>query len=102
MMKADTWITFVNHFLIKRQYKSVALKITAVDKDGKLLDSQTMEINEPKVYSINLDEMFSSVKAINYLVEFYSDKNLFVPFPAVIVSHHGKDFCNVVHSFNKF
>jgi hypothetical protein len=101
MVKADTWITFVNHFLIKRNYKSVALKITAVDKNGKLLDSQTMEINEPKVYSINLDEMFSTVKAINYLVEFYSDKNLFVPFPAVIVSHNGRDFCNVVHSFNR-
>jgi len=101
MAKSDTWITFVNHFLIKRNYKSVALKITAVDKFGKLLDSQTMEVNEPRVYSINLDEMFFSVKVVNYLVEFYSDKNLFVPFPAVIVSHYGKDFCNVVHSFNR-
>ena len=27
-----------NHFLIKRNYKSVALKITAVDELGKLID----------------------------------------------------------------
>ena len=45
--------------------------------------------------------MFSKDKVKNFLVEFFSDKNLFVPFPAVIVSHSGKDFCNVVHSFNR-
>ena len=27
----DTWIGFVNHFLIKRNYKSIALKISAVN-----------------------------------------------------------------------
>ena len=101
MLGSDTSITFLNHFLIKRNYKSVALKITAVDELGKLIDSQTQEINEPKVYTINLTKMFQSNKVKNYLIEFFSDKNLFVPFPAVIVSHSGKDFCNMVHSYNR-
>ena len=97
----DTWIGFVNHFLIKRKYKSVALKISAVNNDGDLLDSITLEVKEPKVYSINLSNLFKRFKAKNYLVEFFSEKNLFIPFPAVIISHQGKDFCNVVHSYNR-
>lgn len=101
MHNADTWITFVNHFLIKRNYKSVALKLTAIGNIGNLLDSQTIEISEPKVYAFNLSSVFSKFKAMNYLIEFYSDKNLFVPFPAVIVSHVGKGFCNFVHAYNR-
>jgi hypothetical protein len=101
MHNADTWITFVNHFLIKRNYKSVALKLTAIGNTGNLLDSQTIEISEPKVYAFNLSSVFNKFKAFNYLIEFYSDKNLFVPFPAVIVSHVGKGFCNIVHAYNR-
>ena len=32
---------------------------------------------------------------------FFSEKNLFIPFPAVIITHFGKDFCNIVHSYNR-
>lgn len=101
MNNSETWITFINHFLIKRNYKSVALKLTAIGNKGDLLDSQTIEISEPKVYAFNLSSIFSKFKVTNFLVEFYSDKNLFIPFPAVIVSHVGKGFCNVVHAYNR-
>ena len=101
MPSSDTWISFINHFLIKRGYKSIALKISAIDKNGKLLSAQTTQINEPRVYSFNLAEMFPSSLAKNFLIEFFSEKNLFIPFPAVIISHVGKDFCNTVHSYNR-
>ena len=99
--KSNTWISFINHFLLKRNYKSIALKLSAIDKFGNLLDSQTIQITKPIVYSFNLNKIFSNVDAKNYLIDFYSDKNLFIPFPAVVVSHLGKDFCNTVHSFNR-
>ena len=98
---SEAWIGFINHFLIKRGYKSVALKISAINKIGYLLDALTIEINEPKVYSFNLTKMFSKFNPTNYLIEFFSEKNLFIPFPAVIINHFGKDFCNVVHSYNR-
>ena len=98
---SEAWIGFINHFLIKRGYKSVALKISAINKIGYLLDTLTIEINEPKVYSFNLTKMFSKFNSANYLIEFFSEKNLFIPFPAVIISHFGKDFCNVVHAYNR-
>ena len=56
---ANTWISFINLFLMKRGYKSVALKLSSVDKFGNLLDSQTIQIEKPKVYSFNLNEIFS-------------------------------------------
>ena len=74
--------------------------MSAIDKFGNLLDSQTIQITEPIVYSLNLNN-FSNLPAKNYLIDFYSDKNLFIPFPAVVVTHLGKDFCNTVHSFNR-
>ena len=37
----------------------------------------------------------------NYMVEFFSPDNLFIPFPAVMVNHHGKNFINQVHAFNR-
>ena len=98
---SETWIGFINHFLIKRGYRSIALKISAINKIGYLLDTLTIEINEPKVYSFNLTKMFSKFNSANYLIEFFSEKNLFIPFPAVIINHFGKDFCNVVHSYNR-
>ena len=86
---------------MKRGYKSIALKLSAIDNFGNLLDSQTILIKEPKVYSFNLNEIFSDFKINNFLIDFYSERNLFVPFPAVIISHLGKDFCNTVHSYNR-
>ena len=50
---------------------------------------------------LNLNKIFLNLFAKNYLIDFYSDKNLFIPFPAVVVIHLGKDFCNTVHSFNR-
>ena len=71
MPNSETWITFVNHFLIKRGYESVALKMSAINKTGHLLDSLTMEVNEPKVYSINLTKIFSRFNSTNHLIEFF-------------------------------
>ena len=49
-----------------------------------------------------MENLFNkSSKIKEYLVEFYSDKNLFIPFPAVMINHKGNDFINTVHSFNR-
>ncbi|SVE42232.1 uncharacterized protein METZ01_LOCUS495086, partial [marine metagenome] len=100
--QAETNISFVNHFFIKRNIQDVSLKVTAVNKNGQIIDSITYEIDEPKVYSLFLDEMFSDKSLTSlYIVEFFSGKNLFIPFPAVIINHIGVDFTNSVHSYNR-
>ena len=95
-------ISFVNHFLLKRNNSDVMLKITAINEKGIADDSLSFEIDEPKVYSFNLESYFKNrIKIKEYLVEFYSDKNLFIPFPAVMINHIGSDFVNCVHSYNR-
>ena len=54
--QAETNISFVNHFLIKRNIQEVSLKVTAVNKNGEIIDSITYEIDKPIVYSLFLDE----------------------------------------------
>ena len=95
-------ISFLNHFLLKRNNKGVVLKITAINENGILEDAVSIEINEPIVYSLDLENFFEQASKIKeYLVEFYSDKNLFIPFPAVMVNHIGNEFINSIHSYNR-
>ena len=99
---ATSNISFINHFLLKRNNTSVVLKITAINKKGLIEDSLSIEINEIRVYTFNLESLFEKVSDITeYLIEFYSDKNLFIPFPAVMINHIGSDFVNSVHSYNR-
>ena len=95
-------ISFVNHFLIKRNIEEVSLKISATTKNGALIRSITLQIDEPRVYSIFLDDFFEDSEKVSlFIIEFYSVKNLFIPFPAVMINHVGKDFVNCVHSYNR-
>jgi len=99
---ATTNISFLNHFILKRKIADVTLKITPLNNEGHPEDALSFEIKEPRVYSLNLDELFKDQNEIKeYAVEFYSDKNLFIPFPAVMVNHVGPDFVNSVHSYNR-
>ena len=96
-------ITFLNHFVIKRNNDQVSLKISAYNKDGRCIDTYYEELKDRKVYNFDLDLYFFNQKnhIISYQVEFYSSKNLFIPYPAVIVEHVSERSHNVVHSFNR-
>lgn len=99
---AKTNISFLNHFLLKRNNKNVVLKITGIDDLGKIVDTLSFEICEPRVYSFNLEDLFTEeFNIMEYIVEFFSHQNLFIPFPAVMINHIGSDFINSIHSYNR-
>ena len=59
-------------------------------------------IKRKKVYNFDLDFLFLNQNhIISYQVEFFSSKNLFIPYPAVIVEHVSESSHNVVHSYNR-
>ncbi len=98
----DTTISFLNHFLIKRNNDSVSLKVSAYSKEGNIIDSFYEEIKEKRVYEFNLTKIFSHHKNLSsFQGEFYSSKNLFIPFPAVIVQHVSNHNRNIIHSYNR-
>ena len=100
--QARSYISFLNFFLIKGKNKSVVLKITAINSHGNVFDSVSMTVDEPRVYTFDLEHLFDDEQSISqYLIEFYSGKNLFIPFPAVMINHVGDDFINCVHSYNR-
>ena len=102
MPGAATQIAFLNHFLLKRKIASVTCRLTAIDTEGGVVGAKSVRIERPIVYAIDLDAMFEDDDRIGeYMVEFFSDQSLGVPFPAVMVNHHGADFLNVVHSYNR-
>ena len=53
LFQATSNISFLNHFLIKRNNKNIALKITAINSQGCSYDSLTIAIDETKVYSFD-------------------------------------------------
>ena len=93
-------ISFINHFLLKRQYSNVACKITAIGTNGKKLKSKLHKIDKPIVYNFKLTGMVTDPVS-NYMVEFFAPDNMFIPFPAVMINHRGKNFINQVHAFNR-
>lgn len=93
-------ISFLNHFLLKRNHQSVACKITAIDMEGQKIESRLHMIDKPVVYTIPLTGMVEKPVS-NYMVEFFAPNNLFIPFPAVMINHLGKGFVNQVHSYNR-
>lgn len=93
-------ISFLNHFLLKRKYPNVACKITPIDVHGKKVESCLYNIDKPIVYTIPLTKM-ADTQISNYLIEFFAAENLFIPYPAVMINHHGNGFINQVHSFNR-
>jgi len=93
-------ISFLNHFLIKRGYKRIGCRITAVDAAGSQIGARLIQVDEPRVYTIRLAELFKET-ASTYLIDFYAAENLFIPFPAVMINHRGERFFNTVHSYNR-
>ncbi|MHB1128461.1 MAG: hypothetical protein ACYC06_00210 [Ilumatobacteraceae bacterium] len=97
---SDVSISFLNHFLIKRKNPSVGCRITAIDEIGKRIISRLILVDEPRVYTIQLQREFCP-NASSFVVEFFSSNNLFIPFPAVMINHCCDDSFSTVHSFNR-
>ena len=93
-------ISFLNHFLIKRNNPNVGLRITAIGEKGERLLTRLFPISESRVYTFHLQRDFCST-AISYLVEFFSSSNIVIPFPAVMINHRGPNSYSTVHSFNR-
>lgn len=100
MPRSEVSISFLNHFLIKRNNPNIGLRITAVGESGERLMTRLFQIDEPRVYTFQLQRDFCPT-ANSFLVEFFSSSNLVIPFPAVMINHRGNGSYSTVHSFNR-
>jgi hypothetical protein len=93
-------ISFVNHFLLKRGYPEIGLRLTALGPNGRRLESRLHAITEPRVYTFTLTGNFAG-DVSGYMAEFFAAQNLFIPFPAVMVNHRAPGVLNTVHAYNR-
>jgi len=97
---SEVSISFLNHFLIKRNILLVGCKVTAIDDTGRKLSSRLTQIDEPRVYTLHL-QRGSDPKTNSFLIEFFSANNLVIPFPAVMINHRQSNCLSTVHSYNR-
>ena len=100
MPAAELDVAFLNHFLLKRGYKNVACRLTEIDAAGRRIQARMIHVDEPRAYTLRLSEM-AHKDTTDFMVEFFSGDNLFIPFPAVMVNHRGDGFLNCVHAYNR-
>jgi hypothetical protein len=98
-------ITFLNHWLVKRGIPEIAARHTIRDAGGTRLGQVFSTIDRSKCYSVDLEEILAAAEIGNDLatgsweVEFFSARNLFIPYPAVVQTIHNDTFFNQVHAY---
>ena len=101
----DTTVSFLNHFLLKRDITSVSMRLCVRRMNGDLLSEIIEEIKEPRVYSYSLESILSSVEIesgeFSIYIEFTSRGNLSVPFCAVTSEIVSKRFVDIVHTYGR-
>ena len=100
----DTSISFLNHFLLKRDIKSVTLRLALRNLSGDLIREENIEISNPKTYNFSLSSLLPlNVEKGEYALyaEFTSDKNLAVPFCATSMFVSSPTTIDHIHSYGR-
>ena len=100
----DTKISFLNHFLLKRQIESVALRLSVRDLEGILLKEKIFNITKPITYSYKLSDLLPKNIAsgeFSIFLEFTANKNLGVPFCAVSMAILSPNTIDHVHTYGR-
>ncbi len=101
----QTNLTFLNHWLIKRGIPEIGARHTLSDAEGARLAQVYTVLDQPKAYAVDLEEI-AEAAALQSLpregtweVEFFSARNLFIPYPAVVMNSSNDHFFNQVHAY---
>ena len=101
----DTRISFLNHFLLKREIPSVSMRLSLRTMNGELLLEVIENINQPKVYSYSLVQLLEQTNLSEgefaIYIEFTSAKNLAVPFCAVTSEIISQTTLDLVHTYGR-
>ena len=100
-----TNLTLLNHWLIKRGIPEIGACHTLRDSEGARLAQVYTILDQPKAYAVDLEEIAEAAglgtlpTEGTWEVEFYSARNLFIPYPAVVMNSSNDSFFNQVHAY---
>ncbi|CRX37777.1 hypothetical protein [Estrella lausannensis] len=103
--RMSTRLIFLGYWILKRSILSIGSVITLRGQSGNILFRRAEEINKPKCYRIELDDLLNDCNVSlqeeftgSLEIEFFSGKPLIFPYPAVSVNYYGKTFSSIVHT----
>ncbi|RZJ44488.1 MAG: hypothetical protein EON87_09815 [Brevundimonas sp.] len=95
---ATTTISFMNYWRIKRGLE-VSVVITTRRMDGALLSRQAVDWADRAVVNHRVDLAGEDEGSIE--VEVFSNRNLVIPYPAIMAMYETEDGLSMVHSYGR-
>lgn len=98
-------LTFLNHWLIKRGIPEIGARHTLRDETGARVGQVYSVVDRHKAYSVDLEEVMQAagleegLQTGSWEVEFFSARNMFIPYPAVVQTVYNDSFLNQVHAY---
>ena len=102
-----TNIMFLGYWLIKRKIREITILITLRSKDGKIVTRNTLLVDSPKSYSIELNSLLQNTSNKNseffgsIELEIFSIHDMVFPYPALVLQYYGENFNTCVHTLGR-
>jgi hypothetical protein len=102
-----TNIMFLGYWLIKRKIREITILITLRSKDGKIVTRNTLLVDSPKSYSIELNSLLQNTSNKNseffgsIELEIFSTQDMVFPYPALVLQYYGENFNTCVHTLGR-
>lgn len=100
-----TSLAFLNHWKIKRGIPEIGARHTLRDAAGERMGQVFDLLDQGKAYDIRLEEIGARMgldtlpEAGSWEVEYFSARNMFIPYPAVVMNTWNDGFFNQVHAY---
>jgi len=102
-----TNIMFLGYWLIKRKIREINILITLRSKEGKIISRNTLLVDSPKSYSIELNSLLQNTTNKNseffgsIELEIFSTQDMVFPYPALVLHYYGENFDTCVHTLGR-
>ena len=111
VIKNDSYtcnILFLGYWLLKRKIHEVNMLVTLRNKEGKILKRNSLIVDSPSSYSIELDSLLENTQyqqGSEFLgsieIEIFSTRDMVFPYPALVLNYYSKDFNTCVHTVGR-
>lgn len=103
-----TNILFLGYWLLKRKIHEVNMLITLRDKEGKILKRNSLIVDSPRSYSVELNSLLENTQHLqgpeflgSIEIEIFSTRDMVFPYPALVLNYYNKDFNTCVHTIGR-
>jgi len=103
----STSILFLGYWLIKRKIHEINVLVTLRNKEGEILKRNSLIVDSPKSYSIELDSLLENIQynksefVGSIELEIFSTRDMVFPYPALVLNYYNNNFNTCVHTVGR-